>query len=266
MSESVSGEAGWRFFNASFTEKNMDKYTFKKFEVIEENTHKYSSTSVNSFGTDRITSTTTHHSKQTIWLKNTDTNQEEQLNLPTEYNVPARSGHKILCAYDQTGNLAQIQNITTGHSKNFINDPRVGTGNTFFFSILIFIPFAQALYAAYCLFSIIYFLLNKIHKRTSKLIINYTIVLALFMCLPGTFFLFSLAEANHLLCSEFVWGGKIHRHFNYLMDEYFWYIYLAINALIAYRSIKSELIKREMYLEAINILESQTNQFIKEHY
>lgn len=102
------------------------KYSTSLYEVLDESTQKYSSTSVSggsgyvsgSNGTtygnsSPVTSTTHYHSDQGVWVRNLDTGSERKFQF-NSFNVDVRPGHKILCAWnDETEKMERLINIST---------------------------------------------------------------------------------------------------------------------------------------------------------
>lgn len=218
----------------------MNKYTFQLFEVIDENTHKYATTTVRSeiFNNDRIESRTKHYSEQNIWIKNIDTNQEEQLNLPTGYNMPVRAGHKILCAYNNK-QFIQINNITTGATLNFIQHKEPSFIRSAFQVAFVFIPMIQVILGI--IFTIESLLLMKeSYVKYSQLIKTQI----------------KIAILTTILCLAFF-------EKRYLSDETIWFIYFLINTLIAYQVVKMEFIYKKIYLLELEDLKKQSNQYLE---
>lgn len=101
-------------------------YNTQVYEVLSENTHKYSSTSVSGGGgyvsghngnvsgkISSVESQTHFHSEQEIWVKNIHSGQEKKFNFNT-YNIDVRVGHKIVLSWNQvTQKLERIINIST---------------------------------------------------------------------------------------------------------------------------------------------------------
>lgn len=97
------------------------QYHTEAFEVLESDTHKYASTEVSGGGTavhsehmsmqKQISSTTTHHSKQEIWVKSLDTDKERKLEF-NDIDVDARVGNRIVCAWNnESEKLERIYNL-----------------------------------------------------------------------------------------------------------------------------------------------------------
>lgn len=94
-------------------------YSHAVYEVLNENTHKYSSTSVSgggsngTGGTSNVSSNTTYHSDQDVWVKNIETDKERKLELIT-FNIDVRPGHKLLCVTNKKTKLFErIINLDT---------------------------------------------------------------------------------------------------------------------------------------------------------
>lgn len=97
----------------------MEGLSFKTFEVLDVDTHKYTSTSVSGGGTnihtgrvDPVSSSTTHHSIQKLWLKNILTGAERDFTFSTGNNISARPGHKLILAWDTDGKFVASKNIS----------------------------------------------------------------------------------------------------------------------------------------------------------
>lgn len=100
----------------------MENLVFTPYEVLSEQTHKYSTTHISGGGTDAmatrinpITSRTTVHSDQELWLRNLENGREEKLTLRS-LNIDARPGHRLVMATKKTGDLVRAYVINTGNS------------------------------------------------------------------------------------------------------------------------------------------------------
>lgn len=97
------------------------------YEVIGEKCHRYSSTEISggeethsyappyfiSRHVEPIRSTTTHHSHQEIWARNTETGDEKRFDFK-RFNIEVRPGHKILVVWDSAdGTIHRIVNLDT---------------------------------------------------------------------------------------------------------------------------------------------------------
>lgn len=97
------------------------------YEVLEEDTKVYTSTSVSGGGgyvgnsggrINTVSSTVHHHSDQHIWLKNLDTGKEEKYEFGS-FNIPARVGHKLYCVFNKkTGKFERVVNLNTGEKSS----------------------------------------------------------------------------------------------------------------------------------------------------
>lgn len=101
-----------------FNEIYAERFEDELYEVIDESVHKYASTSVSGGQTNRgysagVSSRTTYHSDQSIWLKNLRTGKEEKYEF-TSFNVDARPGHILHCVFNKTsGRFERIANLNT---------------------------------------------------------------------------------------------------------------------------------------------------------
>lgn len=101
-------------------EKDLDiasLYDTAFYEVVDERTHKYSSTDVHEStdfaGNSRVSSNVSYHSDQNVWVKDVETGKERKFSF-NSYNISVRPGHKILCAWNKkTSKLERVINLTT---------------------------------------------------------------------------------------------------------------------------------------------------------
>ncbi|WP_111642863.1 hypothetical protein [Marinimicrobium alkaliphilum] len=134
--------------------------TSSLYEVIDQNVHRYSTTSVSGGGSDmhgniqNIQSSVTRHSEQELWVKNVDSGKERKLEF-NSFNVDARPGHKLLLIWDAArDNLERVINLDTEikyHAGGAYNDwdtnhhflrSKVGRVlNAVFISACLLIPF-----------------------------------------------------------------------------------------------------------------------------
>jgi len=163
-----------------------EMYSTAAYEVLDENTQKYTSTSVSGGGghvsisnrevsssISPITSTTHYHADQNIWVKNIETGKEQKLQFST-FNIDVRPGHRILCAWnDKSEKLERVINLNTGekHAGGGVYNDWSGNGKTLknskgrFISSLFklswwpSIPFLAGLHALFAFFQ--YFLSGK---------------------------------------------------------------------------------------------------------
>jgi hypothetical protein len=92
-----------------------------ELEVLSSQTHKYASTTYSGGGTDAsgratpVSSHTTHHSDQAVWVRNAGTEQELELTL-TSFNIGARPGHRLLAlgTDDSMKLFERLYNLSTG--------------------------------------------------------------------------------------------------------------------------------------------------------
>ncbi|WP_429182374.1 hypothetical protein [Aeromonas salmonicida] len=95
-----------------------DAYEIREFVVLTENTHKYSSTKVESgggiAGQQNVSSTVTHHVSQDIWLRDPETQKETKFTCDN-YTLDVRPGHSLVFFINRnTNNIERIVNINTG--------------------------------------------------------------------------------------------------------------------------------------------------------
>lgn len=95
-----------------------DTYEIEEFIVLNENTHKYSSTKVESSGgaagKQNISSTVTHHVSQDIWLRDPETQKETKFTCEN-YTLGVLPGHSLVFFKNHnTNNIERIVNINTG--------------------------------------------------------------------------------------------------------------------------------------------------------
>ncbi|RYZ81925.1 MAG: hypothetical protein EOP04_23040, partial [Proteobacteria bacterium] len=102
-----------------------NKFTFSReiYEVISEQTHKYASTSISGGEVGRpVSSTTTLHSDQGLWVRDTATGKEKKFAFE-KFNIAAREGHTLMCVWHQaTGQLEAVKNLTTDGTVLGINE------------------------------------------------------------------------------------------------------------------------------------------------
>lgn len=103
----------------------METYSFEAYEVLSEHTHEYASTHVSGGGSNSdgsinaVSSHTTHHSNQALWLRNIKTGNERTLKLSGVARCDVRPGHTLLVAWDKKGSLVATQNANTSNSPGF---------------------------------------------------------------------------------------------------------------------------------------------------
>lgn len=95
-------------------------WSHEVYEVLDTQSHKYSTTQVSGGGTNAaggvnpLSSSVTHHSDQEIWAKNLDTGKERKFDFRS-FNIDARPGHKLMVVWHQpSGRMERIINNTTG--------------------------------------------------------------------------------------------------------------------------------------------------------
>jgi hypothetical protein len=100
----------------------MEDLVLTPYEVLSEQTHKYSTTHIFGGGTDAmstrinpITSRTTVHSDQELWLRNLDDGCEEKRTLRS-LNIDVRPGHRLVMATKNSGDLVRAHVVNPGHS------------------------------------------------------------------------------------------------------------------------------------------------------
>ncbi len=100
----------------------MEELIYTPYEVLSEKTQKYSTTHISGGGTDAmatrvnpITSHTTVHSDQELWLRNLENGREEKLTLRS-FNIDARPGHRVVTANKKTGAMVRAYVVNTGYS------------------------------------------------------------------------------------------------------------------------------------------------------
>ena len=105
---------------------------YNVYEVIDQSTHRYSSTSISGGGVDPasgqsqgISSTINHHSDQEIWLQDVSSGKQRKLGL-SAFNVDVRPGHRLIMVWDKaTDRLERILNVDTQrktHCHGIYND------------------------------------------------------------------------------------------------------------------------------------------------
>jgi hypothetical protein len=92
-------------------------------KVIDAKNVDYSSTDVSSYthfdGSTGVTSNTTHHSYQKVWVRDMDTGNEKEL-VPL---VRVRNGQELLMAYDDNlGYCVKMTNLNSGEEGYYISD------------------------------------------------------------------------------------------------------------------------------------------------
>ncbi|NOQ94339.1 MAG: hypothetical protein GQ547_06865 [Methylophaga sp.] len=123
-----------------------ENYTTSLYEILGEDTQKYTSTSVSGGGgyvsgangtvyggTAPVTSTTNYHSDQDIWVRNIETGNERKFEF-NSYNIAVRPGHKILCSWsNKSEKLERIINISTGttYAGDGVYNDWTGAGKVF---------------------------------------------------------------------------------------------------------------------------------------
>lgn len=133
--------------------ENKFVFSYKVYEVLSEDTQKYTGTALSGGeGGRAIRSTTTHYSDQRLWVKDIATGKEKQFEFET-FNIAARPGHKLVCVWHTlTAELEAIKNISTDSTALGINDfsgDNVCTclgimGMSFLFGALLLIPYFSA--------------------------------------------------------------------------------------------------------------------------
>lgn len=96
-----------------------------ELEVLDSKTHKYASSTYSGGGMDGsgraipVTSHTTHHSDQTIWVRNAGTEQDLEMTFAT-FNIGVRPGHCLLAleADESPKMFERLYNLTTGERSN----------------------------------------------------------------------------------------------------------------------------------------------------
>lgn len=118
-----------------------EMYTIAVYEVLGEETHKYSSTKVTGGGgyvsttgnrvhghTESVRSVTEYHSDQQVWVKDIESGKERQFQFTT-YNIAVRPGHRVICAWNnETDKLERIVNLNTGainHANGYYNSTSI---------------------------------------------------------------------------------------------------------------------------------------------
>jgi hypothetical protein len=93
----------------------QEEIEFFAYQILDTETHKYSSTHVSSFNYS-VSSNVAFHSDQQIWGINLATQKEEMLEF-LEANVPVRPGHIVVFAKNKNlDRFESAKNITTGNS------------------------------------------------------------------------------------------------------------------------------------------------------
>jgi hypothetical protein len=133
--------------------ENKFVFSYKMYEVLSEDTQKYTGTALSGGeGGRAIRSTTTHYSDQRLWVKDLVTGKEKQFEFDT-FNIAARPGHKLVCVWHTfTGELEAIKNISTDGTALGINDFSVDNvctwlgiiGMSLLFGVLLLIPYFSA--------------------------------------------------------------------------------------------------------------------------
>ena len=96
-------------------------FSFELLEVMDQSTHKYSSTSVS--GTrGNVSSSTEHHVDQEIWTRNPISGKERVLNLSSRTeklginNVDTRPGHRLVTVRSPSDTLVRLHSESLGIS------------------------------------------------------------------------------------------------------------------------------------------------------
>jgi len=154
-------------------------YSTSVYEVLGEDTQKYTSTSVSGGGgyvagsggtaygqSAPVTSTTHYHSDQDVWVRDLETGNERKFEF-NSFNVDVRPGHRIICAWNnESEKLERIVNVDTDtkHTGGGVYNDWSGVGKSlsesrgpFWASLLRFswwpaIPFFSAWHALFALF------------------------------------------------------------------------------------------------------------------
>lgn len=107
-------------------------FSYELLEVLDQNTHKYSTLSVE--GTrGNISSSTQHHVDQEIWTRNVITGKERVLNLSSRKgrfniaNVNTRPGHRLVTVRTASGTLARLysESMDTSYGADGRFNPRL---------------------------------------------------------------------------------------------------------------------------------------------
>ena len=102
----------------------IGKFTYTPFQVLEERTHKYSSIVISGGGSvagmggapiKPVSSSTTHHSDQGVWVKNLETGSEDKITFPTGHNIEVRPGHRIVVVRNKR-KIVRTFVVDTGYS------------------------------------------------------------------------------------------------------------------------------------------------------
>jgi|GEM_PF-2693281 len=129
------------------------------YQVLDQNVHRYSSTSISGGGSDvngnisNIQSSVSHHSDQEVWVKDLINDRERKFEFKT-FNVDARPGHRLVVVWDKARDaLERVINVDTEtkyHANGFYNDwansqaslysPKFRFLNAIFLSLLLAVP------------------------------------------------------------------------------------------------------------------------------
>lgn len=127
----------------------LSKYTPRIYEVIDETTHKYASTSVTGVASSHggyVSSKVKHHSLQDVWLKDLQSKEEVKWSFGSFNNINIRPGHRLIAYFNHfTGTCESISNLTTGQTERK-QHTQVGLGSDKANYIVGF--FVNALFAA----------------------------------------------------------------------------------------------------------------------
>ncbi|KZY73509.1 hypothetical protein A3740_18880 [Oleiphilus sp. HI0068] len=131
------------------------------YEVLDERVSKYTSTDVYgspsiSGGGTSISSSTSYHQDQEIWVKNVETEKESKLNFKT-FNIDVRPGHKLLLITNRnTGKVERAINLTTDQvfvGNGDVNNKEVSQTSmsaniivSLLYAFLISLPFASFIF------------------------------------------------------------------------------------------------------------------------
>lgn len=176
-------------FNMSIS----DAYEIREFVVLTENTHKYSSTKVESgggiAGQQNVSSTVTHHVSQDIWLRDPETQKETKFTCDN-YTLDVRPGHSLVFFKNRnTSSIERIVNINTGdinecngeyNQARIKNEIREKFQWSFILSPLALIPLVCLLIFCFLLRTLISCLLSRNFVGTLPVVIGF--ISSAYMC------------------------------------------------------------------------------------
>lgn len=102
-----------------------EQFTFSCYEVLQNEIHKYATTSVSGGGgyigqqggkINDVKTTVHYHSDQEIWVRNIEDKKERKFYF-SSFNLDVMDGHKLVVAYDNAGELTKVTNLNTDASQ-----------------------------------------------------------------------------------------------------------------------------------------------------